>query len=452
MTYKATRNIKGHLVIENVPIFVECTRGDLNFDAAWIAKAVEHAKIGADEGYFPPLHVRHHEGPGSAKPAGYFRVRDVRTLTFKGERREAVFADLTITDPEVDEAVLMDRLPYRSVEILDTKRPAIDSLALLDHQVPYLELPMLMVSHVPGRAPIPSVASATFASPWKSESYDATSRVVALFRRGQSAFLFTQETPMNEDEDKPKDAPEGDATPPAADTNPAPPAANMTTAPDVQQIIAAIQSGAISVAHLEAIKAAITAAEGLAGMPAQNPMMQPAAAATPAMVPGEAMSKMKPNELDQRLAALAGENTALRARLDERDAAEKRRDNVAVALKRLDGRPLGANLEADLMKFHKEHGPAAFEAYVSKMATTFAATGGGGEAKALAFAGHGGTGTPEVAMSYTEQGTEAVNAAARFAAEHAELTRHNIHRKSVADYVASNMRRAGFKVPQPAKA
>lgn len=446
MTYTATRNSKGHLVIENVPIFVECTRGDLTFDAKWIKQAVERAKQAETEGYLPPLHVRHH-GDTSAlvAPAGYFRVRDVRTLTFKGEQREAIFADLTITDPEIDEAVLMDRLPYRSVEILNTAKPSIDSLALLDHQVPYLELPMLMVSPSSSRRHDVAVASATFANPWIATHQDDTSPVVALFRRGHAAYLFTQEPTMNEDEDEKK---------PAAEPETMEKPAAASTAPDVQQIIAAIQSGAISVANLEAIKAAITAAEGAAGMPAApNPMMQPAPAAIPAQVPGEAMTVMKPTtELDTRLAALAGENAALRSRLDERDAADKRRDDVAVAMQRLEGRALGSNLKEELMKFHSDFGPKAFEAYVGKMTATFAATATAGEtAAAVRFAGHGAAGTPEVAMSYTDQGTEAVNAAAKFAAEHAEMARHGIHRKSVEAYVASCMRRSGFKVPQPAK-
>lgn len=453
MTYTATRNSKGHLVIEGVPIFVECKRGDLNFDAKWLQQAVERARQSEAEGYLPPLHVRHH-GDATAKvaPAGYFRIRGVRTLTFKGEPREAIIADLTVTDPGVDEAVLADRLPYRSVEILDTGKPSIDSLALLDHQVPYLELPMLMVSDA-SAAKSQELAGATFASPWSGEALDVESPVLALFRRGQSALLFTQERPtMDEDEKKPDDAkPEGEApeAKPEGAAEPKIEAAAIAT-PDVQQILAAIQSGSISVANLEAIKAAVAAAEGAAGMPTPpNPMMQPATAATPAQVPGEAMSAMKPTELDSRLAALAGENTALRARLDERDAADKRREDIATALRRLDGRPLGANLEAELVKFHTDYGPKAFEAYVAKIATTFAATAvpAGDAAKALLFAGHGGSGTPEVAMSYTDQGADAVNAAARFAAEHAELGRHGIHRMSVEQYVASNMARRGFKVP-----
>ena len=38
--YRATRNTQGHLTIHEVPIFVECTRGEMCFDGKWIATAV----------------------------------------------------------------------------------------------------------------------------------------------------------------------------------------------------------------------------------------------------------------------------------------------------------------------------------------------------------------------------------------------------------------------------
>ena len=47
--YRATRNTQGHLTIHEVPIFVECTRGEMCFDAKWIATAVAKAQQAATE-------------------------------------------------------------------------------------------------------------------------------------------------------------------------------------------------------------------------------------------------------------------------------------------------------------------------------------------------------------------------------------------------------------------
>ena len=44
MGYEATRHRDGSMVIHGVPIFVACERGEIEFDQAWIEKAVEKAK------------------------------------------------------------------------------------------------------------------------------------------------------------------------------------------------------------------------------------------------------------------------------------------------------------------------------------------------------------------------------------------------------------------------
>lgn len=146
--YSATRDAQGILTIHRVPIFVECSRDEHQFDASWISQAVNRANRAAAEGYFPPLHIRHHEAGQEVRPAGYFKIVGTSPIQFKGAMRVAVLADLVVTDPAVQDEVLAKRLPYRSVEIFDADEPNLDSLALLDHEAPYLELPMLMVSQV----------------------------------------------------------------------------------------------------------------------------------------------------------------------------------------------------------------------------------------------------------------------------------------------------------------
>lgn len=441
MVYTATHNSKGHLVIENVPIFVECTRGDLTFDPEWIASAVARAKQAEVEGYLPPLHVRHHEqGPGlydPVRPAGYFRVRGVGTLTFKGALRQAIFADLVLTDPGIEHDVLADRLPYRSVEIIDVDKPAIDSLALLDHQPPYLELPMLMVAEVDGQPASGGVALATFGNPWRAASYRRGEPVVACFRRGATAHVFledanaamTKPTPAKfEAENKPEDK--------GADKG----GEDMAAAKiDVAAVCAAIADGSISVADMAAIQAAINAQQS-----ATAPEDDTAAAS--AMVPGEAM---KNNATDVKFAAMQGEIEALKAQHAARDAAETRRNDVAAALDTLKGRPLGADLAAKLDAYHTAHGPAAFRAHVDAIVATFA-TFAASDTRAADFAAHAPKNAPEAALAYTAQGTDAVQKAAAFAAQHAQLSERGYTRLPLDRFVAVNMERSGFK-PLPKK-
>ena len=70
MQYKAHRNQMGHLVVQNVPIFVTCKRGDSSFDKGWLEQAVMAARQAELEGYLPPLHIRHHDDGPQPEPAG----------------------------------------------------------------------------------------------------------------------------------------------------------------------------------------------------------------------------------------------------------------------------------------------------------------------------------------------------------------------------------------------
>ena len=489
-TYKARRDDKGNLVIENVPIFVECERGDNHFDKGWISEAVLKAKQAELEGYLPPLHIRHHENGTQVDAAGYFRIRGSGPITFKGDTRTAIFADLIVTRPGVEEDVLAARLPYRSVEIFDVDNPSINSLALLDHEPPYLELPMLMVdAPAEGRYPEPaddtleSVANATFSNPWQADGYVRGEPVVACFRRGHSAQLFledlepmavkkTKTTPLpkaakfnaDEDADEEKmaddseedeehmmsddeegDKPsfgEGESGDDDVDTD----SDEDGEGGDIASLIESITSGSISVAAMEEIKAAIIAQQS--AMQPQQPE-DPAAAAqqvAAAPTPGAAM---KNTQKSTQFAKLAGENVALKARLDARDASDQRRDDVAEAMTRLEGRPLGSDLKEKLVAFHKEHGPAPFKSYVDSMAAAFGSLSIVGADRAVSFAAQS-TNAPEEALAYTEQGTEAVAKATKFAAEHAQLVEHGATRHSKEAYVRSNMTRAGFKAV-PAK-
>lgn len=445
MNYKATRAEDGTLTIHRVPIFVECTRGDFVADAEWLSKAVAHARQSELEGYYAPLHVRHHDGESDVRAAGYFRVLGTEPITFKGRRRLAILADLVVTCPMVQEEVLSKRLPYRSVEIFNVEQPAIDSLALLDHEAPYLELPMLMVGAIEGEGALrgdnaPAFAYAKIPNPWAESRKLDEAPVVACFRRGNAAHLFFEGTddmtkPTNDDA-----KPDGAATGVKPDDATDPKAVQMADGPDgggdgegdgeggisVDAIVKAIADGSISVADMDKILEAIEAQRGGAAPEADD---TPAPAAAPG---GEAMSK--------REAELSGRVLALEARDKARSETERRKSDVAAAMKRLEGRPLGADLETKLETFHKAHGAEAFAAHVDSIAKTFA-TFSGGDRNADDFASQN-RGAPEVAMKFQKDGAEAVERATRFAREHAELVSRGLTRMSVERYVEINMQRA----------
>jgi hypothetical protein len=376
MGYRATRE-GDILTIHRVPIFCACSRGDTEFDDVWIKTAVAKAMQQQRESYMPPLHIRHHEpstdANNSVRAAGYFRVLGAEPITLKGARRTAILADLIITDPTVQGEVLAMRLPYRSVEIFDVANPGIDGLALLDHEAPFLELPMLMVSDVDDRS---QVAGATFAQDWTMDAHQTDSPVVACFRQGAAAHMLFREDPnMTTTTATPETKPEtfgdgvtektinfADDEAPKKDKDEG--GEDMEGDKlDVSSIVKAIGDGSISIADMDAILAAIQGQKTEAEPEVEEP--------APAAVPGAEAMKKDSTNMTAQMAALQGQNEALAARLDQRDAADTRRDAVAAAMTRLSGRALGSDLEERLIAFHKgaKGDETLFTAYVDAMAT-----------------------------------------------------------------------------------
>jgi hypothetical protein len=297
---------------------------------------------------------------------------------------------------------------------------------------------MLMVADVqegqqqlPSRADQLSFASATFGNPWRSRGSQTDEPVVACFRRGASAHLFYEDSMPNPTKDDEKKM---------AATETKDEKMQEGAMLDVAALVKAIEDGSISVADMDAILAAIQKQRS-AAMPEVEVEEAPTMAA-PAAAPQEAMAK---GAMDEAMARLRGELDAQKARLNERDALDRRREDVSVALQRLAGRPLGSDLEQRLVAFHKDHGAAAFKAYVDSMASTFGALAGADEETLAAFAGHASK-APEVAMSYQTAGTDAVEKAARFAREWQDLSSRGAIRMSEARYVELNMERAGVKL------
>lgn len=459
--YRATRDEQGVLTIHHVPIFVECSKGKADFDIDWIVAAVQKAKLAEIEGYLPPLHVRHHEdGPTLSDPvraAGFFRITGAEPIQFKGQRRMAVFADLVITDPGVSMDVLAKRLPYRSVEIFDVDAPAIDSLALLDHEAPYLELPMLLVSTLDDAGAPASFASTSLANPWLARSATLhTGEPVACFRRGKSAHLITED-PMGETELKTEPETKKGAKA-VADAAAEKLRANATDAKggedekgvkmavdtEFAAILKALSDGSLTVAQMDALLKGIAAARDPSGANDQPTVSPPA----PANGPGEALRKALNGPNSVELAKVASENAVLKARLDEIERGNRRKADVAVALKRLEGRQLGGDIEKELLQYHSDFGPKAFEAHVGVLASKMPAMPALGDYAASAFASQPArisSDVDEAVNAYMHFGSEAMQKAAGFAAEYRFLQEKGSTRvKDVERYLELNMGRHGY--------
>ena len=432
--YESFTNDAGHLVVRGVPIFTECERwvtrtneqtGEdeqvlLQFDRDWLQAAFSKAQQRQQDNYHPPLHIRHHGFGEEVKRAGLFTVTELREITFKGRQVLAILADLTITDWQASDDVVAMRLPYRSVEIHNFKDPGIDSLALLDTEAPFLELPLLAVRQT-------SAVSRETVSPSVSftPSRNAGALVGSISQGQRTALLFraTAEEPMDDDKDKGEDM-------------------QAEGGIDVASVCKAIESGEISVADFGEILAAIEKMKGDAAPEEEEAGEEPA----PAPTPGDAMAAKADtggSDVAVKMAAVQGENKALRQRLDAMEEKERTKDDVDAALAKLGNRPLGADPRADLTAFRKAHGALAFKAYVESLHKTLSEDDGDTDDGIPAVAKGK---FPDIAMKFQAHGSEAVSQAAKLAEDHAVLQRTGSTSLPLDRFVKLSMQNRGFAI------
>tara|TARA_R100000458_G_scaffold11201_1_gene8956 strand:+ start:997 stop:2397 length:1401 start_codon:yes stop_codon:yes gene_type:complete len=449
--FKVTKT-EGKTIFHRVPIFAECSRGDLTFGADWIAGAVAEAKQQERDGYLPPLHTRHHEPAteqsNSVEGIGVFRIVEASPFSFKGTRITAIFADLIVTDDRVAEEIENMKYPYRSVEIFDPEgSPKINGLALLDHEAPYLELPMLFAGEIDDKREGKYVASAnkpTFSlnyadKPgdhllWSSRSGNRTALLFKFPNEDMTNTTNTEQSVPTNFEDNGEDK-----KPAYMEDNGDDNQENMEEGGmDINAVCEAIKSGEISVADMDALLEAIQAQQS---EPEAVEEVSDEDDVAPAPAPGAEIMKGS-SAMAQNFAKIQGENEALKARLDARDAQDKCRADVANAMKRLEGKPLGSDLEERLTLFHNnaKGDDVLFKAYVDSMANTagMLPVDNNGEI----FSAH--PKTPKSAMAFQSLGSEAVDKASQFARQYAEL-KGGI-RASEEAYVRVNMSHLGFNL------
>lgn len=469
--FKVTKTDDGKTIFHRVPIFAECERDDLSFGADWIKAAVAEAKQQEREGYLPPLHIRHHEPTTDQNDAvrgvGVFRILDASPLTLKGRRITAVFADLIITDEVAAEELGRMKYPYRSVEIFEPEGPPkINCLALLDHEAPYLELQMLFAGEIDdqrdpnrlarendkgGGIPDTGVASAINRSFSISYSRKPGDPMLGSAHNGKGAVLLfhfpneeimpAKKTPKkkttnfaDDEGGEKKSEKKDDETENMEDD------AAGGGGMDISAIVKMIESGEIPMKDFDAILLAIQSQSAAATVEEEEDV------AAPAPAPGAEI--MKAGGATAKLFAhQQGKIDALEAKDKARDDRETRTTAVRVAMKRLEGKPLGADLEKKLLNFHDLVGgnAIAFKEYVDTMARTageFPDDDSGENFSAQNKA-------PASAMKFQSLGGEAVDKATTFARQYSQLKGI---RASEEAYVRTNMKHLGYEVEETATA
>lgn len=171
-TYRAERAGDGTWTIYNVPLFSEHSEelpsGKVRiFSREWLNAALGKALTRQAEGYYAPAHVRHHSFGKSdvldaqVEAAGKVRFTEVRELSLGGKPTATIFGDLVGIRPEVYDRIRKGELSYRSVEVLKPSAQEIDSLAFLDHEVPFFRYPLLRVAEELDPAAMTSEGGAT---------------------------------------------------------------------------------------------------------------------------------------------------------------------------------------------------------------------------------------------------------------------------------------------------
>jgi hypothetical protein len=208
--FKLTNPEPGVWIVHDVPIFYETVRDGDHYDSSWMGRAVANSfQAQNEDGHLAPMHVHHRFRPDlQAFAAGAVRVTGSRSTRYKGRQTTAIFGDLIVTHENIAREIAEHRLMWRSPEV-SFSEARIVSLALLDHEAPFFEGPVLTVETEDG-ATVPLGAKADTAFQMVADPEDCVvafsrsgSLTRALFRDGEA---MTYPIPRRFEEDDPKDA------------------------------------------------------------------------------------------------------------------------------------------------------------------------------------------------------------------------------------------------------
>lgn len=389
--YRATRKLGNdgeflELTIHAVPIFLEGFREqhpdvdfDGRYDLAWLRKALTKAKARQKDDYNPPMHVLHHDPGVTPEAAGTFRITGIETITFRGKPRKALMADMIFTNEWVADRAVKGQLPFRSVEINNVEKyPSIDTLALLDSEAPFYELPNLRVADVEDHTEI-GVGPTTTARQWSIERPETSAAMVAFRRQGTTEHVLFRDEPMatktktkekfgagvdgkatrfdaHDDDEKDKNKLADDDDDEKKDEM------EDGDGADMAACIKAIKDGTISFADFQALRAAMDEMESTGDdiddteLPAD------------ATLPGASAMKAAGSASQKMVAEARGEARAAKSDVAQLRAEIEREKDVEAALKRLELVGSEEDLRAEFTAEHKNHGPSAFKSYVGAIA------------------------------------------------------------------------------------
>lgn len=284
--YQAERAADGTWTIYGVPVFSEhqeeLPNGKVRiFSREWLAGALARAQTRQAEGYYAPAHVRHHSFGRSdvlesqVEAAGKVRFSHLGDLVLGGKPTATIFADLVGIKPEVYDRIRRGELSYRSVEVLKPSEMEIDSLAFLDHEVPFFRYPLLRVAEGKDEATLTEPADSTALTTGAGRAFhtrtDGSLAVLFSYRDREKEGALTEPTSQAQS-----------SAPTAATATADDPAARMD--PSGMQPGGAPQGGGELLQLLKAIAAKLgvgggapAAAPSASSMAGPPPMQQPMA-------------------------------------------------------------------------------------------------------------------------------------------------------------------------------
>jgi hypothetical protein len=152
--YTATQNADGTWNVLDVPICGEIPEAHIDshpwngkpIDRAWMQKTVEnHQGKFKDEGFLPPLHIKHHEDGKDRQLAGKFLPTRVGKLQYEGKETDVILADLTLIPDDVFQRIEKGELSYISIEASSWEDGKFTSCAIMDSDAPYFAFPNVTV-------------------------------------------------------------------------------------------------------------------------------------------------------------------------------------------------------------------------------------------------------------------------------------------------------------------
>ncbi len=410
--YTAVRASDGTYAILDVPVYVERyfkpeigSKGmvlpAVDHDGAFLRKCIARAQYREKfDRFLAPLHLIHHDTGEAVVYAGKFRAKEVRETMYEGRRTATVFADLIEIPAAIYAEVKAKLWPGRSVEFLNRYDPEINSLALLNHDVPWARLPALSVGReIAEKGSIQkSVAPRTNAVALASARTDAAARVTVRFPNVEAAAMAKAKTavpeapasippvappvapavaaappfPKKDDEEAPKE--EGEKKTPAANAEATPPEA--PPAPAAEPVEAPPEEAAdgddSALANIVSMLQMLMTALGIAP-PSQKPAGPGNPVDAPNGVQAPGLSRAAPVVEDPAAAARAKADADELAALRGEKAAHARAQGIQAVVAAAEADLKGVNLSdadhAEIRRLAETGGEASVKAYAAAVKT-----------------------------------------------------------------------------------